>query len=808
MKYLLCFTMLLTAVSGFTQLQTCPSNINFGSGDLSYWSASTGLMGGATLSYPAPNTGVTTIPEYTINNTAIQVITSATNDPFGGFPTVPVVNGYAYNYSIMLGSTATSRNLTSGGRNPGGFTRAVSYLIDVPKGLPSEPYTMTYAYAMVLENGTHNSSEQPLFKATLSTSAGIITCASPSYYLPTLDSASGGSGGTGGTGATLDSAKAKANGFTNSPVPFYSVNQNGGGTYLYDVWTKGWTEVTFDLAPYRGELVTLTFESDNCRPGAHFAYAYVALRNVCAGLEISGKKSVCTNTTVEYSVPALAEATYNWTVPAGWTIVSGQNTNIINVIVGSTNGKVTNHEVNGCADLRDTIDVITTPPTVAGRVIGDTTVCSGINNCPLTVTDELGNVLKWLSSTDGINWKEIGVTTDNYTAQNLSASTRFAAVVQNGSACIADTSDAAFITVDPKSIGGRLNPDNTNICLGQIINPELTLIDHTGTIVNWQLSYDNSSWNDLTPANMNTTYRAGPVARTTYYRTLVKSGVCPADTSSAATLRFYNTPMPAATIDPDSSNICYGKSTVLNATITTGTSYAWSNNVPLTPGGSGAVPAVPYTITTTASPRGTSNVVLTVNNVGCPNALKDTFHIKVEEPVIVNAGNDTAVVINQPMQFNATVNDPTTTGWSWTPASYLNVTTIPNPVAMYNASAPASITYTVTATTKVGCTGSDNITVKIFKTPADIFVPSAFTPNSDGHNDVIRPVLAGIQKLEFFRVYNRWGQLVFSTSEAHKGWDGFIGGARQSTQNFVYMVQAVDYTGKTIVKRGSFVLVR
>jgi gliding motility-associated-like protein len=266
--------------------------------------------------------------------------------------------------------------------------------------------------------------------------------------------------------------------------------------------------------------------------------------------------------------------------------------------------------------------------------------------------------------------------------------------------------------------------------------------------------------------------------------------------------------MPAATIDPDSSDICYGKSTVLNATITTGTSYAWSNNVLLTPGGSGTVPSVPYTLTTTASPRGTSNVVLTVNNVGCPNALKDTFYIKVEQPVVVNAGNDTAVVINQPMQFNASVNDPTTTGWSWTPGSYLNVTTIPNPVGLYNASAPASITYTVTATTRVGCIGSDTITVKIFKTPADIFVPSAFTPNSDGHNDVIRPVLAGIQKLEFFRVYNRWGQLVFSTSEPNKGWNGLIGGAQQSTQNFVYMVQAVDYTGKTIVKRGSFVLVR
>lgn len=68
--------------------------------------------------------------------------------------------------------------------------------------------------------------------------------------------------------------------------------------------------------------------------------------------------------------------------------------------------------------------------------------------------------------------------------------------------------------------------------------------------------------------------------------------------------------------------------------------------------------------------------------------------------------------------------------------------------------------------------------------------------------------MAGVAQLLFFRVYNRWGQLVFNTNQPNKGWDGTIGGARQSSQTFVYMIQAVDYTGKTIVKRGSFVLVR
>ena len=123
--------------------------------------------------------------------------------------------------------------------------------------------------------------------------------------------------------------------------------------------------------------MTLTFESDNCTPGAHFAYAYVALRNDCGGLQISGRPVACTNTASNYSVPSLANATYDWTIPAGWNIISGANSNSINVTPGTNAGIITVHEVNGCADLRDTINVTTTPPTIAGNVISDNRVCAG-----------------------------------------------------------------------------------------------------------------------------------------------------------------------------------------------------------------------------------------------------------------------------------------------------------------------------------------------------------------------------------------------------------------------------------------------
>ena len=337
---------------------------------------------------------------------------------------------------------------------------------------------------------------------------------------------------------------------------------------LYDVWTKGWTEVTFDLSPYRGQQVTLTFESDNCVPGAHFAYAYVALRNSCAGLEISGNPVVCANTNSTYSVPALAGATYNWTVPAGWTINSGATSNILNVTPGLTAGMITVNEKNSCADLKDTITVSATPPTVAGQVLSNDEVCSGLNSTTLTLNGSVGNVLSWLSSTDGIHWNAVPATSANYTAQNLTATTQYKALVQNGSACSIDSSAAATIIVDSRSIGGILSPGNVNICLGQTTNTVFTLTGSVGNIVNWQQSNNNTNWFNFSPTKTDSTFNVNGINADVQYRVIAKSGVCPADTSSVASVDFINVAFPTTITDPDSAGICFGKTIPLNATIT------------------------------------------------------------------------------------------------------------------------------------------------------------------------------------------------------------------------------------------------
>ncbi len=801
----------------FAQMQTCPANINFAQNSLTHWFAYTGnnrsgngpnaIMQTYDSLTQSPNgtIGAKTVYEYNLYPLipGIQVITAKGMDQFGGFPTIPTINGYQYNYAILLGSTSVTRSSSSG--TQGGYIRGISYKINVPLSASTQPYTMTYAYAMVLENGTHDSYQQPKFSATLTTNDSVITCASPSYFLPTFNDVAPGQ-----IGATLDSATAVQNGFSLSRVPSPNQNPNPnipGAAHLQDVWTKGWTEVTFDLSPYRGQQVTLTFESDNCIPGGHFAYAYIALRNTCAGLVISGDSLVCVNSNLTYSVPALTGASYQWLVPPDWKIVSDSvNSNILKVISGTQKGLMIVREQNSCTNLVDTLQVNTSFPGLGGNLNGDATVCAGINSQTLLLNGNVGNVRKWISSLDGLNWLDVADTTNTLTPKNLIATTIYKVLVQNGPVCAPDSSSPATVTVDQKSIGGNLSPLSTNICKGQNLGGILALVGKTGKVVNWQSSQDNINWQDVMPQNTDSIYSVIGLGNSSQFRAIVQNGVCEPDTSSIAGVKVFNTAFPKALIDPADTTICYGELASLNALITVGSKYTWTNISSLSNQGNGAIGSIPFTINAQAAPLTTSDYVLSIQNADCPNLLLDTFRVKVLPQIFVNPGRDTDIVANQPLQLQASSSDTTGDKFTWLPVIGLNNPGISNPVAILDANVDA-VKYTVRATTAVGCYGENHITVRVFKTPPDIFVPNAFTPGKN-INSLFRPVPVGISSLQFFRVYDRWGRLVYSTSQIGQGWDGTIGGRPQDSESYVWMVRGTDYKGKTIFKKGTMVLIR
>jgi gliding motility-associated-like protein/uncharacterized repeat protein (TIGR01451 family) len=89
-----------------------------------------------------------------------------------------------------------------------------------------------------------------------------------------------------------------------------------------------------------------------------------------------------------------------------------------------------------------------------------------------------------------------------------------------------------------------------------------------------------------------------------------------------------------------------------------------------------------------------------------------------------------------------------------------------------------------------------------------ISFPDIFTPNGDGINETIRPSIPGIRKFRCFKVYNRWGNLVFETTDASRGWDGKFRGSDQPADTYIWLVEGADTAGKEVKRTGMFTLIR
>jgi gliding motility-associated-like protein len=181
--------------------------------------------------------------------------------------------------------------------------------------------------------------------------------------------------------------------------------------------------------------------------------------------------------------------------------------------------------------------------------------------------------------------------------------------------------------------------------------------------------------------------------------------------------------------------------------------------------------------------------------------------VNVLSALNINAGNDTTILMNQPLQLNAKLSDGRRVNYLWTPANGLSSSIISNPIAVLDGN-PEYMRFTVSAIDSIGCSISDNILVRVIKSGPEIYVPTGFTPNADGRNDVLKPTVYGITQQYYFSVYNRWGQQIFFTTVLGKGWDGFWNGVAQPSGAYVFVAEGVDFLGKRITRTGTAVLIR
>ena len=143
------------------------------------------------------------------------------------------------------------------------------------------------------------------------------------------------------------------------------------------------------------------------------------------------------------------------------------------------------------------------------------------------------------------------------------------------------------------------------------------------------------------------------------------------------------------------------------------------------------------------------------------------------------------------------------TSYTWTPAEGLNCTTCASVIA----SPSATTTYIVGGVDDFGCTGADTVTIIVERPCGEVFVPTIFSPNNDGEND-LQCVFGNCISTMTFGIYNRWGELLFESNNQSQCWDGTQNGEPVSTGVYFYRLNVLTTEGVEETISGNFNLVR
>jgi gliding motility-associated-like protein len=332
----------------------------------------------------------------------------------------------------------------------------------------------------------------------------------------------------------------------------------------------------------------------------------------------------------------------------------------------------------------------------------------------------------------------------------------------------------------------RNNEIDTTVCLGTAMDIRNTSIDA-----------DTWAW-DLGDGTKSTSKEGGPMhifpAAKTYDVTLTASNSTKVTKcSSTKTKKVRVDPLPNAKVT-GAGTICPidPLRQLLHFLATGGKQYDWTPSAGLSAANI-PNPVVNPAITTTYS------VVVTDSN-RCKVTLPIIAVVLQKAPEI---HLDTTIVIGETVNVNLDLGKGY--NYTWTPSLNLSCSNCPTPVAQPVTDQLYSLVRADTAK----CYSSTSTYNFIVKPLTSIDVPSAFTPNGDQHNDKVYLRGWGIKRVIEFKIYNRWGQLVFETTDLNTGWDGYFNGELQNTETYVYHASVETWiTGKTLSKKGTIDLLR
>lgn len=523
---------------------------------------------------------------------------------------------------------------------------------------------------------------------------------------------------------------------------------------LATVPANGIGKIENSLGRFQLGIIHGTAEYTGCR------YGYFSDFNSINVTASSSKVKACIGDTVFFDYNSSAFGVPQWAGPQNFNSNLDRPFKIIKTKNDSGFYRIRIADPE-CGIVEDSVHIGV--DSIAVQSINDSEICLN-DSIQLTTNAYNATLFNW-SPSSGLN---------NGSLQNPKASptTNTKYIIEAiGGGC--KTYDTVTINVKPLPL---LNVSNdTSVCIG--LSSQLNVSGATSYV--WQ------------PSNfLDNAFISNPVAKPqnniTYKVTGTSANNCKATDSVAITVFAKTSP----TISSDTS-ICGNG--LVNLHAGGGTDYLWQP---------GSLIADSIASNTSASVFQTTKFNVRIINAKCldTNYRQITITVNQVPNLTVSSSNDLDCSVR-----STALNASGAANYLWIPAIGLSNNSIPNPIATPDS----TITYQVIGISDKGCNDTAFVTVKTnFSNPTNNnFLPNAFTPNNDGLNDCFGILNNTNFKIQYFEIYNRWGQLIWSTKDSNSCWDGTYKGIKQPQGLYPYRIKASGSCGN-IQKNGWVILIR
>ena len=299
-------------------------------------------------------------------------------------------------------------------------------------------------------------------------------------------------------------------------------------------------------------------------------------------------------------------------------------------------------------------------------------------------------------------------------------------------------------------------------------------------------------------AGLSCTNCSNPVATpttSTVYTVTVTSGLCPPVTATVG-ITVNNCVPPVASYSVSSSGICSGDCIQFTSTSSGNpTSFNWQ----FSGGSASPSSSTASTIEVCFFTPGTYTVQFNVSNSGGSSSVTQSVFVAPNPSANIFPPIDTVIYGTG----TTLLANPGDSLYSWSPSATVSCASC----SLVTVTPLTTTWYYCVQTNEYGCSAMDSALVIVDLQCGEIFVPSAFSPNNDNNNDVLRVRGNCLEKIEFL-VFDRWGELVFQSTDPKTGWDGTFRDKPMDTAVFFYSLRAETADGKKHELKGSLTLIR